>query len=179
MCVTWGEPLAVTCTDSQPRFVFILHLHTELQALHLIQPHPDLAVTFCWPSAFFFFSLVFSFLSVTALFSLLLRALSYPSIYSFLLSWLPFLAFFKIPLVSFLSVSGHICVHAHTHSIKVKNVRLVLTVAIKGAPTKCCTPFIIWLLTGSMRAALPFGSSVLSCVCVRSRMERKCCTEYK
>lgn len=54
--------------------------------------------------------------------------------------------------------------HAHTHSIKVKNFLLLLTVAIKGAPTKCCNPFIIRLLTHSMQAALPFGSFSSFCL---------------
>lgn len=176
----------MTCSDSQGLFSFCTCSQSYKQCTLF-----DLILTWLSPSAdpllnarFFFFFLVFSFLSVTGLFSLFLRALLYPSIYSFLLSWLPFLAFLKIPLVSFSSVSGHICMHAHTHSIKVKNFILVLTVAIKGAPTKCCNPFIMRLPTHSMQATLPFGSSILSpsllsCVCVKSRMERKCKTEDK
>lgn len=115
---------------------------------------------------------------MTALFSLFLLALLYPSTYSFLLSWLPFLAILKIPLVSFSSVSGHICMRAHTHSVKVKNVILVLTVAIKGAPTKCailslydywptaCTKLCLWQSV--------LSPSLLSCVCARSRIMGKC-----
>lgn len=115
---------------------------------------------------------------MTALFSLFLLALLYPSAYSFLLSWLPFLAILKIPLVSFSSVSGHICMHAHTHSVKVKNVILVLTVAIKGAPTKCailslydywptaCKKLCLWQSVPS--------PSLLSCICARSRIKGKC-----
>lgn len=161
-------------------------MHSELQALHLIRPHPDLAATSCWPSAQcqIFFSCVLIYFSNSSAQFFLVLALFYPCSYSFLLSWLPFLAISKIPLVNFSSVSGHICIHAHTHSIKVKNSILVLTVAIKRAPTKCCHPLIIWLLTHSIQAALPLGfqfflPDCLWRVCVRSRMEGKCETEYE
>lgn len=118
---------------------------------------------------------MYSFLSMTALFSLFLLALLYPSTYSFLLSWLPFLAILKIPLVSFSSVSGHICMHAHTPSVKVKSFILVLTVAIKGAPTKCCNPLIIWLPTHSMQGALPLAIdsfSLAAFVCMRREQDK-------
>lgn len=126
----------MTCSDSQSLFSFC----SRTQSYKLCTLF-DLTLTWLSPPADLLlnanFFLMYSFLSMTALFSLFLLALLYPSTYSFLLSWLPFLAILKIPLVSFSSVSGHICMHAHTHSVKVKNVILVLTVAIKGAPTKC------------------------------------------
>lgn len=187
MCVTWGEALVVTCSDSQGLFSFCTCTQSYKRCTLF-----DLILTWLSPSAdpllnatflFFFFCVLISFSDRSVLpFSPCSLISSYLFLPSVLASFLSLPQNPPCQLLASFWAHMHACMH--THSIKVKHFILVLTVAIKGAPTKCCNPFIIWLLPHSMRAALPFGSSLLSRslllhVCARSRVERKWETEYK
>lgn len=167
ICVTWGEALAVTCGDSQGLFSFCTCSQSYKPCTLF-----NLNLTWRPPSAdpllnarfffFFFYGVLISFSDRSVLPFLSLSLISF---YLFLpsLSWLPFLAFLKIPLVSFSSDSGHIRMQAHTLTqSRWKISYWSWQLLKKGAPTKCCNPFIIRLLTHSTQAALPFGSSVLS-----------------